>query len=551
MTERPPWFSEYEDFGIEESLEPYPDHPLHRFLYDAAEDYPEQGVVQSGRTVTYAELREDADALAAALQDRGVEKGTRVATVLPTSAQFVLATHAISRAGGVHVPNDFLDADEDLVYRLEQSDPEVLIGHDEHRELLERLREAAAVEHLILTDLEDYSADPPDHDPEAGIEWLPAVIEGSDGDPDPVDIGPDDTHTILFTGGTTGLPKGCLLTHRNLVANALQTIAAQSRLPDLMRGRESAVLSLPMYHSYGYSIGNMLVALGLDLLVVPDARDTELMRRHVAEHDPIVMFGVPTQFMEIAEEELEHDVIGIAGSAPLASETKERFGERSTGLSQGYGLSELSPITHFNVAGIQEALMGTDDDGEGFEQPTVGVPVPDTEVKLLDIDSGEEIPIAEAVADEREAEMCLSGPQRMKGYLNAEDPFDDDGFVATGDVVKIDERGRFYVVDRVKNMINVSGLKVYAEEVDEVLFGMDGVRRPATIGVPDPERPGSERVKIFVERENGADIDAEDLRAYLDGRVPRQAMPKEVEFLDSVPLTDIGKTDREALKEDE
>jgi len=172
-------------------------------------------------------------------------------------------------------------------------------------------------------------------------------------------------------------------------------------------------------------------------------------------------------------------------------------------------------------------------------------------VKLLDIDSGEEIPIAEAVADEREAEMCLSGPQRMKGYLNAEDPFDDDGFVATGDVVKIDERGRFYVVDRVKNMINVSGLKVYAEEVDEVLFGMDGVRRPATIGVPDPERPGSERVKIFVERENGADIDAEDLRAYLDGRVPRQAMPKEVEFLDSVPLTDIGKTDREALKEDE
>lgn len=549
MTEQPPWLTEYEDFGIEESLEPYPDHPLHQFLYDAAEEYPEQGVVQSGRTVTYEQLREDADALAAALQARGVDDGTRVATVLPTSAQFVLATHAISRAGGVHVPNDFLDADEDLVYRLEQSDPAVLIGHDEHRDLLETLREAAGVDHLILTDLDDYSADPPKHDPEDGIEWLPTVIEGSDGDPDPVDIDPDDTYTILFTGGTTGLPKGCLLTHRNLVANALQTIAAQSRLPDLMRGRESAILSLPMYHSYGYSIANMLVALGLDLLVVPDARDTELMREHVADHDPIVMFGVPTQFMEIADEELEHDVIGIAGSAPLATETKERFGERSTGLSQGYGLSEMSPITHFNVAGIQEALMGTDDDGAGFEQPTVGVPVPDTDVKLLDVDSGEEIPISTAVADEREGEMCLNGPQRMKGYLNADDPFDDDGFVATGDVVKVDERGRFYVVDRVKNMINVSGLKVYAEEVDEVLFGMDGVRRPATVGVPDPDRPGSERVKIFVEREAGADIDAEDVREYLDGRVPRQAMPKEVTFLESVPLTDIGKTDREALKE--
>jgi long-chain acyl-CoA synthetase len=549
MTDEPPWYAEYEAFGVDRSLEPYPDDPLHGFLYDAADQYPDQGIVQSGRHIGYEELREDVDALAAALQQRGIEKGDRVATVLPTSAQFVVATHAISRAGGVHIPNDFLDADEDLVYRLEQGDPDVLIGQDKHRELLERLQEAADIEHLVLTDLDDYAESPPEHDAEEGIEWWPDVLEEA-GDPDPVDIDPDDTHTLLFTGGTTGKPKGCLLTHRNLVANARQAIAAQSRLPDLMRGRESAVLALPAYHSYGYTIANMLVSLGLDLLVVPDARDTELMREHIAEYDPLVMFGVPTQFMEIADEELEHDVIGLSGSAPLAEETKERFSEQSTGMSQGYGLSEMSPITHFNVAGIQEAVMGdaaaTDD--TGYDQPTIGVPVPDTEVKLRDVEDDEEIPLDEAVAEEREGEMLVNGPQRMKGYLDTADPFDEDGFVATGDVAKVDEKGRFYIVDRVKNMINVSGLKVYAEEVDEELFGMDGVRRPATVGVPDPDRPGSERVKIFVEREEGADISAADVRSYLDGRVPRQAMPEEVEFVAEIPLTDIGKTDRKALK---
>jgi long-chain acyl-CoA synthetase len=550
MTDEPPWYAESEAFGIDRSLEPYADHSLHGFLYDAADQYPEQGIVQSGRHVGYEELREDVDALAAALQDRGIEKSDRVATVLPTSVQFVVATHAVSRAGAVHIPNDFLDADEDLVYRLERGDPDVLIGQNQHRELLERLREAADIEHLILTDLADYAADQPEHDPEAGIEWWPDVLESA-GDPEPVDIDPEDTHTILFTGGTTGKPKGCLLSHRNLVANAEQAIAAQSRLPDLMRGRESAVLALPAHHAYGYTIANMLVSLGLDLLVVPDARDTELMGEHIAEYDPLVMFGVPTQFMEIADEELEGDVIGLSGSAPLAEETKERFSEQSTGMSQGYGLSEMSPITHFNVAGIQEAVTGdaaaTDD--AGYDRPTIGVPVPDTEIKLRDVETDEEISLAEAASEDREGEMLVDGPQRMKGYLEADDPFDEEGFVATGDVAKVDAKGRFYIVDRVKNMINVSGLKVYAEEVDEELFGMDGVRRPATVGVPDPERPGSERVKVFVEPEDDADISAADVRSYLDGRVPRQAMPKTVEFVEEIPLTDIGKTDREALKE--
>ncbi|RBI59167.1 AMP-dependent synthetase [halophilic archaeon] len=550
------WSDEYEQFGIPDTLEPYPDEPVHRFLYEAADEHPEQGVVQFGRKFTYPEIVDEVERLATALREKGVTKGSRVATILPTSMQFIVATNAISRAGGVHIPNDFLDAKEDLVYRLEEGRPEVLIGHDEHHELIRSLSEELGIEDVILTSIDDYSADAPaDHEELDGVDWWTDVV--ADAEPRPPDVEFDveqDVHTLLFTGGTTGLPKGCLLTHRNLVANALQGVAAQSRISELMRGSEAAVMALPMYHAYGYSVANSLLDLALDVLVVPDARDTELMSRLIEEHSPIIMLGVPTQFMEIVDEELENDVIGISGSAPLANETKEQFQDESRGVSQGYGLSEMSPITHFNVRGLQESLTGSSDETVGYDQPSIGVPVPDTEVKLVDVDSEAEIPLERAAAEELEGEMLVRGPQRMKGYLDeGKQPFDEEGFVSTGDVAKVDSNGQFYIVDRVKDMINVSGLKVYSEEVDEIMFGLDGVKRAATIGVPDPERPGSERVKIYVESDPAYDgeLSTQDVVDYLDGKIPRQAMPWEVDFIEEIPLTDVGKTDKVALRERE
>lgn len=550
-----PWHKEYEEFGIPRTLEPYPDEPVHDLLYSAAEEYPEQGLVQLTEKYPYPAVLDHTERLATALRDRGVEKGSRVATVLPTSVQFIVASYAISRAGGVHIPNDFLDAEEDLIYRLEQGKPAVLIGQDKHRDLILDLRDELDIEHVILTTVDDYSPDPPtEHEDIGGVEWFRDVIDATE--PNPPDLSFDvreDVHTLLFTGGTTGLPKGCQLTHRNIYANALQGVASQSRMAELMRGQETGIMALPMYHSYGYSVTNSLIELGLDMLMVPDARDTEMMVEMINEFGALIMLGVPTQFMELVSEELEQDIIGISGSAPLANKTQEDFKEKSKGISQGYGLSEMSPITHFNARGLLDMITGQSSADDAFDHPTIGVPVPDTEVKLVDVDSGEVIPIEEAVEEEREGEMYLNGPQRMKGYLDdSKVPFDDAGFVGTGDVVKIDPSGRFYVVDRVKDMINVSGLKVYSEEVDEVLHDHSGVKRPATIGVPDPDRPGSERVKIYIESapEHEGDLTADDIREHLDGNVPQQALPEEVEFIEEMPLTDIGKTDKKTLKEE-
>jgi long-chain acyl-CoA synthetase len=553
MSDETLWSTAYEQFGIPETLEPYPDEPVHQLLYDAADEHPDQGIVQLGRRFTYPDLREDVERLATALCERGVTKGSRVATILPTSAQFVVASNAVSRAGGVHIPNDFLDAEDDLAYRLEQGEPEVLIGHDEHRELIHSLQDELGLEDVILTSLADYSDDPPtDREETAGVEWLPNVIEATPADPPDLEFDVEsDVHTLLFTGGTTGLPKGCRLTHRNLVANALQGVAVQSRLAEMMRGSEAAVMALPMYHAYGYSITNSLLELALDVLIVPDARDTAHMSELVERHEPLIMMGVPTQFMELVNETFESEVIGISGSAPLANETKSEFGREAGGVSQGYGLSEMSPITHFDIHGLHDLLAGGDSDG-GLDHPTIGIPVPDTDVKLRDVDTGEEIPLERAAAEELEGEMLVDGPQRMRGYLDEErEPFDDRGYVATGDVAKVDSEGRFYVVDRVKNMINVSGLKVYTEEVDDILYALEGVKRPATVGVPDPERPGSERVKIYVETDPNADVDLteRDVIDHLEGKVPKQALPSEVVFVDRIPLTDIGKTDKKALED--
>jgi long-chain acyl-CoA synthetase len=257
--------------------------------------------------------------------------------------------------------------------------------------------------------------------------------------------------------------------------------------------------------------------------------------------------------MELVEKDLDRNLIAMSGSAPLADETKEEFEADHLGISQGYGLSEMSPITHANIRGLFDSIARVDTMAKtgGFDRPSIGIPLPDTAIKLVDVDSGEAVPVREVVAEEGEAELCLNGPQRMKGYLDDPGPFDEDGFIPTGDVVKIDEMGRFYVVDRVKNMINVSGLKVYSEEVDEVLFTHDGIHRPATIGAPDPDRPGSEVVIIYVQPDPDYedDLTEDDVREHLEGKVPKQAMPEEVHIVEEIPLTDVGKTDKQALKE--
>jgi long-chain acyl-CoA synthetase len=545
-----PWHGIYDDFGVPHSLD-YPDVPVHALLAEAAEEHPEMGFRHGDRHRTYDDVWERVERVATALAARGVAPGDRVATVLPTSLAFVEAEHAISRCGAVHVPNDFLVAEDDLAYRLERADPAAMVADARHADLAAALAEEVGIGELVLADVTGEGRDAvPDGADLDDPDWLDDLA-GADRDPPDVALDPaGDVHTLLFTGGTTGQPKGCQLTHRNLVANARQSAAAQSRVSTLMEGDATVINALPLYHAYGYTTCHMFVDLAVDHLLVDDPRDTEHIVDLIQEYDPIVMLGVPTQFMEVVDEGEDLNVVGVSGSAPLASETRDSFNESSAGMTQGYGLSEMSPVTHFDVEGLLEGVTGTSQRELTEDVPTIGIPVPDTEVALRDPETGDRIALDRAAAeDDVTAEMLLDGPQRMKGYLDGDrSPFTEDGMLPTGDVVKLDEDGRFYVVDRVKDMINVSGLKVYSEEVDEVLTAHPDVTAGATIGVPDPDRPGSERVKVVVERADG-DLTAEDVRDHLEGRVAKHAVPSEVAFVDELPRTPIGKVDKERLRD--
>lgn len=526
MDGEPPWQTVYDDYGIEEP--DLPDEPLHSLLDHAADDHPDTGAVQAGETTGYPELRDRAESLSAWLHEHGVGAGDHVAVALPTSTEFLVASYGVSMSGATFVPLPVLESTEDLVSNLEKVEPAAVIGGGPHS------RKAAEIEDYVDTGLLASTG-------EEGRDLEAATsVEGSyRGEVEPS----EDVYAVMFTGGTSGVPKGCMLTHRNVIANAAQIEASMSRAADLMRGRADVVNALPLYHAYGHTTAHAFVSIGANQLLVEDPRDYSEINRLADSHDPIAMVGVPTQFHESADEDL--DLMGISGSAPLKSETRERFGSGGRGVTQGYGLSEMSPVTHFDVEGIVEGVAGTSTRELPYDVSTIGVPVPGTEVRLLDTETEDEIALEEASEEDVTAEMLVEGPQRMKGYVEGGEDF-HDGFVRTGDVVRLDERGRFYVVDRLKDMINVSGLKVYSEEVEQELQRHPDVDRAAVVGHPDPDRPGSEIVGAYVETDSA--VDGDELVDHLEGKVAVQAVPDHVEVVDELPLTHIGKIDKKQLK---
>ncbi|MEW6552906.1 MAG: AMP-binding protein [Actinomycetota bacterium] len=600
-----PWFKEYKTVGIPETLEPYPNEPTHFFLDQAAEKRPKLGCVQLGLEMTYPELKDHANRLASALAAMGVEKGDRVATLLPTSIQFIIADAGISKAGAVHVPCSFLEPLDTLSHKFKECSPKGLICLEENLPLAEALGEFMGTPNIIITRVEDYSDRPSKREELPDAVWLTEAIAGASPVPPRVSIDPArDLETLLFTGGTTGLPKGCMLTHRNVVANALQNPAVFGPITKILKGNTSALIGLPFFHSYGHCIMHTMIGgMYCNLLIVTDPRDTRGMLRMIEEYNPVLQFGVPTQFMKLLEEDIKATrVIGISGSAALPPNVQEKFEQESKSfVSEGYGLSELGPVTHFNVSAniramggrkmvpimnrllfnpvsagfmnLQAKLMGPKLYGKIFlgimglvsdmnrrkaslknveKRATIGIPVPDTVVKVVEVDTGAVIPFREMVDDGRVGEMLLSGPQRMLGYWPEPGRgLDDEGFVHTGDVVKMDENGYFSIVDRTKDMAIVSGYKVYTREVDDILYDHPATEVAATIGVPDPEREGSERIRVFVQVREGykGKVSEDDYIAYLREKVAKYAVPKSVTFLDEMPLTEVFKVNKKLLRE--
>jgi len=362
--------------------------------------------------------------------------------------------------------------------------------------------------------------------------------------PPSINIDPtEDLCELAFTGGATGKPKGVMLTHFNRTCSVLQG------LPWIMKpmlrpiiGKASVLLAIPLFHAFGNYVHLSAVFLAMRLLLLPDPRQTEHIVDCVREHRPFLIPGVPTQFMRMTDAGLVRlNALLLSGSAPLPAEVADEIREK-TGMpiSEGYGLTETSSISHFNLSAFSKITGFATEIKHG-----IGVPCPETECQLIDPGSGEAVPLG------KPGELLLRGPQVMQGYWpEPGSGLTESGWLHTGDVAVMDEAGSFQIVDRIKDMVNVSGFKVYTTHVDEVLFKHPAVRMAAAFSIPDSEIPGSERVAAVIQVKQGMQAtNAEEIREFCRQHLPPYAVPSLIEFREEIPLTVSEKVFKRKIRE--
>jgi len=545
-----PWLVHYPE-GVPHSLA-YPAVPVHAFLDEAGRTYGSVAAVRfGGATLTWAEVLRQANAFAAALAALGVRKGDRVAIMLPNLPQTVIAYFGALKAGAIVVFCNPLYKERELEHQLKDSGAEVIVALDVLYPQIRRLRATTALRAVILTGLTEYMARSlrlmaPLVKPqwvgrmpkEPEVYPFQALLKRHDGHAPPsVAVDPVwDLAVLQYTGGTTGIAKGAMLTHRNLVANVCQLLAWT---PDIQPGRERFLAVMPFFHVYGLTVSlNLATRLGATLILVPRFEVKQVVRL-IQREKPTFFPGAPTiyvalnQFPGISRYRLDSIRTCISGSAPLPLEVQTTF-ESLTGarLVEGYGLTEASPVTHCNP------LVGRGKPG------SIGLPLPDTEMKIVDLETGsEEVPPGEV------GELCIRGPQVMLGYWNQPEETDRvlrDGWLHTGDVARMDEDGYTYVVDRVKDVIIAGGYNIYPREVEEVLYEHPAVLEAAVIGVPDEYR--GQAPKAFVVLKPGEKATAEEIMAFCRERLARYKVPDHVEFCSELPKSALGKVLRRELR---
>lgn len=546
-----PWLRHYGG-ALQPSLT-YPEVPLFRFLEEAAADFPQRpAALFYGRALAYGELKDQMERFAGALARLGVGKGDRVALMFPNCPQAIIAYYGALRLGAVVVQLSPIASARELAFQLEDAGARILVTVDAVARHAPRLLEDGHLDHLIIGRISDHlpgllrllyplkarrEGQPPLPSGPRVHEWKALLSQAAA--PPPVDIDPDaDLALIQYTGGTTGTPKGAMLSHRNLVCNTLQAVAW---FPDLRRGEERILAVLPFFHVYGMTVCmNFAMATAATLILLPRF-ELEAVLKAINRYKPTLFPGAPTMYVavnnhpQVSRYDLRSIRACISGAAALPVEVRERF-EALTGgrLVEGYGLTEASPVTHCNPL-WGEARAGS-----------IGLPFPDTDCRIVDLQTGEDVPAGEP------GELLVRGPQVMKGYWNR--PEENaralrDGWLHTGDVARMDEDGYFYIVDRLKEMIIAGGFNVYPREVEEVLYEHPAVREAAVIGVPDEYR--GETIKAFVVLKPGAQVTADEIIAFCREHLARYKVPALVEFREDLPKSLVGKVLRRVLAEEE
>ncbi len=559
-----PWVRHYEQ-GVFPHLA-IPDRPLSWLLDTTASRHPSHtAILYYGTKLTYAQVSSMANRFALALQRLGIQKGDRVAVALPNIPYYPIAFYGALRAGAVVVPTNPLYTEREMQHQLADSGAKVLVMLDFFYPVVRTIRKDTALEHVFLTSPSEFlppmlktlyplsqrNAKNPEPrltkqelQNDLSLHQLSSLLTtrtkgGVELFRLPEPAKEDELAVLQYTGGTTGLSKGAMLTHHNLLANAMQT---RWWTPKATEAREISLCVAPFFHSYGATVGmNLSIYAAATMVLLPRFKASDVVSA-IRKYHPTLFPGIPTMYLAIVREIGKHtDYLGsvkycISGAAPLPAKVQFDFEQVTHGkLVEGYGLSEASPVTHCNPF-TEEGRNGS-----------IGLPLSDVDCRILDPDTGKPTPVGEI------GEIVVKGPNIMQGYWNHEEEtraiFTEDGWMRTGDLGRMDKDGFFYVAERKKDMIIASGFNVYPREVEEVLFEHPAVAEAAVVGVPDEYR--GETVAAFVVLKAGQ-VPSEDLKrdilAYCKQRLTAYKVPKLLEFRDSLPKSLIGKVLRRELR---
>jgi long-chain acyl-CoA synthetase len=567
------WHQQY-DSSVPPSLE-YPPYSVDYFLAETAKKQPDNTAIVFGgmapalgeqhSKMSYRRLNELVSRFAAGLQKLGLQKGDRVALYMPNCPQFVIAYYGTLRAGGIVVPSNPLYVAREIEHQLNDSGAAFVVALSLLYPNVRQIRAKTSVKQVIVANIKEYfpgllktlftlakekkAGHKVDISGEANTLWFQDLLAGAPASPQPVDVGPEETAVLMYTGGTTGVPKGAQLTHKNIMANAIQSMIW------LLGGTGGApevnLTALPLTHSYAMTVCmNLSIFGGHSLVLIPNARDFNHLLNAINVHQPTLLPGVPTLYNAInnhpevraGKYDIKSIRTCISGAAGLPAEVQEEF-QRITGgtLVEGYGLSESSPVALVNPI------------GSGGQIGTIGVPVSDTDAKIVDAATEEE-----ELGPGQAGVLCLHGPQVMKGYwgmttetANAlRTHADGKVWLHTGDIAEMSETGYVRIVDRKKDLIlAASGMNVYPRDIEERLYEHPKIMEAAAIGVP--VGGADQRTKVFVVVKPGETVTEEEVFAWCEEGLAKYKVPKYVEFRRELPKSMVGKILRRELMEDE
>ena len=550
------WKDKY-PVGVESEINPDEYRNVQAVLKASCERFADKPAFSNlGRTLTYGELYELSGEFAAYLQHHtDLQPGDRIAVQLPNLLQYPVVVFGALRAGLIVVNTNPLYPAREMEHQFNDSGAKALVCLANMAHLAEEVVPKTGIRHVVITEVGDMLPTVkrllvnavikhvkkmvPSYDLPKAVKLNDALVQGRNKRPSEADPESDDIAVLQYTGGTTGVAKGAMLTHRNLVSNMLQCRGLMGT--ELGSGCETMVAPLPLYHIYAFTFHCMtMMLIGAHNVLITNPRDLPAFVKDLRKYRFTGFVGLNTLFVALCnnEEFRKLDFSGLkatfSGGMALQLAAAERW-QQVTGCSicEGFGMTETSPVVSVNPF-------------SGIQIGTIGIPMPSTQCKVID-DEGNELPIGAT------GELCVKGPQVMKGYWQRPEAtaevLDGQGWLKTGDIGIIQDDGYMRIVDRKKDMILVSGFNVYPNELEDVLATLPGVLQCAAIGIPD-EKSG-EAIKLFVVVKPGESLTKEQVMQHMHDNVTGYKRPKTVEFRDSLPTTNVGKILRRELRDEE